>query len=340
MTERIGRQPGLGLAGLVLVVPVALLLAIGAGGPEPSLLVLGPLVTFALPVVAMIGFWWEDWPGSRLRPGWSGLADTAVIVAAAVPLTLAGQLAVGRLDPVGVFDPTPAAGHPATFPATMPLAGAAFVAVLQLTLVSEGWPLDRLGRRTAGVAALAIAWGCAVAVELLVVDRDVPVGSGLRDQAGPLSGADVGALLVAVGVWQVVFFVALEGRPFARIARRSARLLEANATVIGGGCLTYLLLRHVAGWRPGAISAAAGAVIAAALLVAMLFEGWPVPGRLSVLAAVAAVSAVLFAGLAAVAGSVAWTRAEAENWVAYAGLNAIGASVILHVAIGRRWPFR
>jgi len=340
MRERLGRQPALGLAGLLLVVPVALLLAIGAGGPEASLLVLGPLVTFALPVVAVIGFCWDDWPGSRLRPGWSGLADTAVVAAAAVPLTLVGLLAVGRLDPAGIFDPTPGAGHPATFPATMPLAGAAFVAVLQVTLVSEGLPLDRLGRRTAGVAALAIAWACAVAVELLVVARDAPDGSGLRDRTGLLSGADVGALLVAVGVWQVVLFVALEGRPFARIARRPARLLAANATVIGGGCLTCLVLRDVAGWRPGTISAAAGAVIAAALLVAMLFEGWPAPGRLSMLAAVAAVAAVLFAGLAAFAGSVAWSQAEAEDWVAYAGLNAIGASVILHVAIGRRWPFR
>ena len=36
-------------AGLLLVVPVAALLAVGAGGAEPSLLVLGPLVTFVAP---------------------------------------------------------------------------------------------------------------------------------------------------------------------------------------------------------------------------------------------------------------------------------------------------
>jgi hypothetical protein len=28
-----------------------------------------------------------------------------------------------------------------------------------------------------------------------------------------------------------------------------------------------------------------------------------------------------------------------EEWIAYAGLNAIGAAVLLHVAIGPRWPF-
>jgi hypothetical protein len=54
------RQPRLGLAGLLLVVPVAWLLAFGAGGAEPSLLVLGPLVTFGLPVIAMVAFWWDD----------------------------------------------------------------------------------------------------------------------------------------------------------------------------------------------------------------------------------------------------------------------------------------
>ena len=50
-----------------LVVPIAALLALGAGGAERSLLVLGPLVTFSLPLVAMVAFWWEDWPGTRLR---------------------------------------------------------------------------------------------------------------------------------------------------------------------------------------------------------------------------------------------------------------------------------
>lgn len=45
------------------------------------------------------------------------------------------------------------------------------------------------------------------------------------------------------------------------------------------------------------------------------------------------------AGIRAYAYAVGWTRAEPEEWIAYAGLNAIGAGVILHVAIGHRWPF-
>src|SRR2546430_6354671 len=35
---------------------------------------------------------------------------------------------------------------PISFPATMPIAGAAFVAMIQLTLVNEGWPFRRFGR--------------------------------------------------------------------------------------------------------------------------------------------------------------------------------------------------
>jgi hypothetical protein len=90
--------------GLSLVLPVALLLALGAGGAEPSLRVLAPLVTFGLPVVAMVAFWWEDWPGTALGPSWSGWADTVLIVVAAVLLTVLGQLVVGHAD-VGVVRP-------------------------------------------------------------------------------------------------------------------------------------------------------------------------------------------------------------------------------------------
>jgi len=45
------------------------------------------------------------------------------------------------------------------------------------------------------------------------------------------------------------------------------------------------------------------------------------------------------AALTAYARSVPLTSATGEEWVAHAGLNAIGVAVILHVAIGRRWPF-
>ena len=46
-----------------------------------------------------------------------------------------------------------------------------------------------------------------------------------------------------------------------------------------------------------------------------------------------------YLGLKAFADTARWTRAGPEEWIAFAGLNALGAGVILHVAIGRRWPF-
>ena len=63
------------------------------------------------------------------------------------------------------------------------------------------------------------------------------------------------------------------------------------------------------------------------------------PLKRSTLAAVAAVSAVIYAVLTAYADRIDWVRAEPADWVAHAGLSAIGAGVILHVGIGRRRPF-
>ena len=83
-------------------------------------IVLAPLVTFALPVVAMVAFWWEDWPGTRLRASWSGWGDTVLIAFAAVVLTGIGQAIAGHLDLHGIFDPTPGPGHVPTFPDTRP----------------------------------------------------------------------------------------------------------------------------------------------------------------------------------------------------------------------------
>jgi hypothetical protein len=182
-------QPRRGLAGLLLVVPIAALLALGAGGAEASLLVLGPLVTFSLPLVAMVAFWWEDWPGTTLRPAWSGWADTMLIAAGAVVLTGLGQVVVGRLDVRAIFAASPGAGHVPTFPATMPLAAAAFIAMLQLTLVGEGWPLRTLPRLPAGVLALAASWAVALAVYFAL--------AGVRAELGPV--------LILIAAWQTLF---------------------------------------------------------------------------------------------------------------------------------------
>jgi hypothetical protein len=333
---RLTTQPALGLAGITLVVPVAVLLAIGAGGPEPSLLVLAPLVTFGLPVVAMIAFWWDDWPGSRLRPGFSGMFDTLLVILGAVALTMVGQSIAGHLDLRGIFDPTPGPGHAPTSPATLALGGAAFVAMLQITLVCDRWPLQRVDPYLGGVIALVAAWAIALVLYFALLDFGPPAGSGLRERSGPLEGAELGSLLVLVGAWQVWFYVGWRGWPFTAIARRGPRLLVGNAVVIGGAVATYGLLHGVASVRAPAITAVAGTAIAAWLLTGMLFEsllwirGPAARRRMAITAATAVLAVVLYLLLRTYADGVDWTRGSREDWI---------VGVILHVAIGRRFPF-
>ncbi|MEV4759367.1 hypothetical protein AB0J86_30325 [Micromonospora sp. NPDC049559] len=326
-------QPRTGLAGLVIVVGVFFLVAFGAGGAENSLRVVGPLATFGLPVVATIAFWWNDWPGTNLRAGWSGLVDTVVAVAAAVLLTLLGQAVVGEVDPVALLDAAPGPGHSATFPATLPLAAAVFTAILQLTLVTEGWPVRRLPRLPSGIAALILCWLLGAVVYLLVVHP-----------RGPVPGAVFGAWLTAVGVWQVLCHVVLRGWPLSTIRPDGYRRLVGNVAVVAAGWATYLPLR-AAGWEPDRIGAVGGCVIAAGLVVGLLFEPWPTDrlapatGRWAVLAIVVALSALLYGVLSAYARQVAWRPgASADDWITFAALDALGLGVILHVAIWRRWP--
>jgi hypothetical protein len=294
----------------------------------------------------MIAFWWEDWPGTRLHAPASGLADTILIVIGAVLLTLLGQLIVGHLDPRGVFNPTPGPGHSQTFPATMPLAGAFFVVMLQLTLVGEGWPLRRLGRIASGPIALAVAWAIALTLYLVIVKAHPKPGSALYPRSGgALSGAQFGAVLTAIGLWQVWFYVALRGWPFSAVGPRASRLLIANTTVLAAGVLTYVVLYAAIGMGPSTTTAVTGSLLTAILLHGMLFEGLPrspdhpARERTLTLGIVALLGSGLYAALTTLAHQAHWTTATPEEWVAYAGLNAIGLGVILHVAIGRRWPF-
>jgi hypothetical protein len=294
----------------------------------------------------MIAFWWEDWPGTRLQAPLSGLLDTMLVAVGAVLLTLLGQLVVGHFNLRGVFDPTPGPGHSSTFPATMPLAGGFFVVILQVTLVSEGWPLRRLGRTASGPVALLVAWAIALTLYLLLVQTSPKPGSGLYSRSGgPLSGAEFGAVLTAIGLWQVWFYIAMRGWPFAQIARRAARLPLANIAVLGAGVVTYIILRTGLSLSPQTITAVAGSALTAVLLHGMLFDGLPrladhpARERLMTLAVVTVLSAGLYAGLTALGHVARWTTARPTEWVTYAGLNAIGLGVILHVGIGRRWPF-
>ena len=300
--------------------------------------------------MAVIAFWWNDWPGARLTRPWTGLIDTLLVAATSVVLTIAGQAVVERADLRGVFEARPGPGVPTTFPATMALAGAAFTAMLQLSLVCERWPLGGIGRLRSGIGALALSWATGTGAYFLFVNLDAMpaaerAAAGLRNPGGPIAGPDFGSALIAVGVWQAVFFIALRGWPVNAINRRPHRLVAGNALVVGLGALTYLVLRNLAHWQPDAISAACGCIISATLIVAMLFEGWPAarlppaPGRVLTLALTALVALALDRALAAYADSVRWTRATPNEWITTAALSLIGAGIILHVGIGLRWPF-
>ncbi|MCI2423540.1 hypothetical protein MOQ72_39650 [Saccharopolyspora sp. K220] len=321
-------QPKRGLIGLAFVLPVAALLAAGAGGPAHSVVVLAPVVTFSLPVVAMIAFWWEDWPGSLLRGGWSGVYDTVVVVAAGLVLTDLGQrVAAG----VVLWGPA-APGLGAAYPDTLPLAAGIFTIMLQLTLVNEGWPLRGLGRLRSGVAALAVCWVAGSVVFLGLV------------RPGVVSVESYGAWLTAVGVWQMVWYVVLRGWPFARIRRRPVRLAVANVVVVACGWGSHLLASELIGWSPGWITAVSGAGIASVLVVSMLFEAWPairfdpLPGRSLALVTVVLLTALLSWALPMLAQLTGVPAVEVSGWVTHATLNALSVAVILHVAVWRRWP--
>jgi hypothetical protein len=327
-----GASVGLGLRGLWLVVPIAILLAAGAGGPETSLLVLGPLVTFSLPLIAMVAFWWEDWPGTRLRASWSGWADTVLIACGAVVLTAVAQILAGGLDVGALFTP---GGRVPTFPATLPLGAAVFVVMLQITLVGEGWPLRALPARVAGPLALAASWAIALGLYFALVEIAPPLGTAVTARSGPVAGADFGAALVWIGAWQVLCFVVWRGWPTSRVHRRGWRLVCAHTLTLGGGLATFAVLRQ--GFEPVAVTAAGGCFVAGGLLVGMLFELAADP-PLALVAALL-VSAGLFALLAALAAAFSFGRATADDWIAHASLNALAVSTLLYVGVGRRRPF-
>jgi hypothetical protein len=338
-------QPRLGVVGLSLVVPIAALLALGWGGAEGSVVVLGPIVTYALPIVVMIAFWWEDWPGTRLRDSLSGWADTVLIVVGGVVLTAAGQAIAGGFHLAGIFDTFPAPGQVPTFTATLPLGGAAFVAMLEVTLVGEGWPLRRLPGLSAGLVAVVASWIVALIVYFTLAKVTPRPQTGVTPRSGPVPSEGLGAALVLVGVWQVMFYVLWRGWPFSALSPTGLRLGLAHAVVIGGGIGTFLICQGGLGIDSHWLGAAAGCFIAAGLIAAMLFDGafsaiFGAGGeRAAILAAVLALGAGFELGLHAIGTGFHFTRATPNAWVEHATLNAIAVSTILHVAIGRRWPF-
>jgi hypothetical protein len=219
--------------------------------------------------------------------------------------------------------------------------------MLEITFVNEGWPFRRLGRLGGGLAALVVALGIGLLIYALLVDFHPRPGSGLAARSGPIPGAGLGAVLVAIGAWQVITFVVWRGWPFAGIHRRAVRLPAANATVLAAGVLTYVVAHGLGGLEPVVVNTTTGAVVAAGLVVGIQFEGAldrgqsPAAQRSEGLLVVLVIAAVLYTALTLTANSLTWTdRLDPQEWVGHVALNALAVSIILHVAIGRRWPFQ
>ena len=94
------------------------------------------------------------------------------------------------------------------------------------------------------------------------------------------------------------------------------------------------MLREIAHWQPTAIGAACGCVISAALIVAILFEGWPAArlssaaGRILTLALTVLMAFALHRALASYADGVHWTRATPDEWITTAALSYAAVGII------------
>ncbi|QZY50715.1 hypothetical protein [Leucobacter tenebrionis] len=304
-------------------------------------------ITFGLPVLIIATLWWNGWPFTALGRSAGGWARFAFLVISTLVLTAVGQLATGALDVAGIFG---VAGSYGIFPYAFVLGAGVFVAALQLTFVTGRMPFTNLRPVAAGWAAIATAWILGLAQYFFLLNWDDGPG---RPPAPPLSGygpvyaLDWPAILLSICVIQMVFFVLLKGDPFVRIRSAWLRFIVVNVFSIAGGLLLHWGLQLL-GLNGNIISAVAAAVIAAVILIEILFSGWPftggtgAPAQIGRVALALTIAAVLYAMLVGL-GSIGYPAAGAgvppiELWVAGVCLNLIAAFSIVHVAVFDRWP--
>jgi hypothetical protein len=362
--RRVDSQPAVGLVGAGIALALVMLLGVVVA-PPTSLQVLGAVTTYSLPVLIASALWWRGWPARGLPRLLAGAVNTAVIVALALALTALGQAIVGHADLTHLLDTTPAQQGPPpagvrpaappfpSYPWTLPLAGLVFLVMVLLTFVCDRWPLRALGDVGSGFAALLAAWAAGLIGYLLVADWNpvVPPPAqhllGLSNPGGPVSAFTLLGWTLCVAVWAVVLFIPLRGRPFAGLSATAARVAAGNAVSIAGGWLSFIVLRDAAGFTVPEIAAGCGSVIAASLVAAIVFEGWPArlaatPGvaAAAMLATVAVVAAALYVALEAIGEARAsWTPANpVELWMTVCTLNFIGAGSILWYGVWQRWP--
>jgi len=356
---RLERQPAVGLVGSAIALALFAILGVVVA-PTSSLQILGAVTTFSLPVLIASALWWHGWPVRGLSRPATGIINTALIVILALVLTGLAQLIVGRGDISHLLSTTPAqAAHgPArppfpSYPWTLPLAALIFVTMILLTFVCDRWPLRALGEVGSGFAALAASWVIGLAAYLLLANWNAIVpppaqsALGLSNPGGPVDAFNLLGWTLCVAVWAVVVFIPLRGAPLAGIRSTPVRVLVGLVGVIGLGWITFLLLFHTASLTVPEISAACGATIAASIIAALVFEGWPArlagsPGAVAVgmLTTIAVLAAVLFIVLKAIGDARAtWNPANPVYlWMTVCTLNFLAAGSILWYGVWRRWP--
>jgi hypothetical protein len=322
-------QPRAGASGLLAVAVLTLLLLFGWGGLEPTFRVLGVLTVYALPVAGVVALWWEDWPGAELRPRWSGLVDLGVVAVSGVVLALLAQAILQGADPGALFEAEVGPGRAAASPALVPLGVSVFTVFLQVTLVSEGWPLRRLGRVRGGAAALALSWVFGLALERLLVGTSSVSGEAFTGALGCVSAV------------QVLGWVVLRGSFVSGVESRAVRLAVGHGLTLGIGLAGCFVVSAVV-TDEAAVGALAAGTVGAGLVVGMLFEAWPVkqPSARTGAVVVVVTIALGVVGLslcAVLARPLGLPARETFGWSTYA-LDAVAGAVILHVGIFRRWP--
>lgn len=347
----LAHQPWTGLAGAVIVGAVFVLLGL-LPGAERSLEILGPISTFALPVLVVEALWWHGWPFSRASRPLAGALNTVLIALGSVALAVVGQAIVGKVDLEGLFSQSAAAERGAFvgFPFLVPLAACVFLVTLQLTFVCKRWPLHQLPNPQAGFAALGLSWALGLVAYLLIANWDfvpaaVQEAIGLSNPGGPMSALHLLGFLTSLAFWQTFLFVLLPTPPTDRILAKMPRLIAANASVLVLGWLSYQLLKNGLDLTIPRISAICGVGVAACLVTGMLFEGWPsrlAPPELIAVARVATLAVLMVAGylgLKALGNAVAdWSSAPVELWIAVGSLNYIASAIVIHYAVFGRWP--
>jgi hypothetical protein len=325
-----------------------------AGGflltPQGSLLVIGPLTLFAMPVLALLADFSTPPPGAKPHPWYVTALLLAAIAVGAVALTVLAQGVVGQIDLVGVFSPDPAsaASHFPTFPFTIPLGGLLFVAYLEISIVSG---LPQLSAHRVRDGALVFAGCVALALALYLtlanwgsVPAEARTSLGLRDPGGPIDALDLAGIVIAIAIWQVLYLFT-GGGPLAAIGVRWARIVLANVLVIGLGLTTFWLLRDVLQASVPQIAELAAMIVVGVLTIGLLF-GMPAAGppgtisartRLLRFGLLGLIAGLTYFGLRWLGATFQpnWTVGSLELWITICGLNLIGGGIFLYCRILR-----